>query len=220
MRRMGRLLFVLLVVGGGVLAWNGWADHALSRGSADAPEPISATELAQGLPDNRWRTLGPHEPVVRLAMLATKNEGVEYVYYPIVDEAEWAAANAGPLAKYGGDVIGMPVAELTAAIDVCVLVKTRRYRSEAALNQDYAARTWPRKDVTGLVVGKASGLNKAERETIQSTLGRFDPERVVILEEGREPNPPWRGLAMMIGGALLALGGLAIRVRSWRRSNA
>lgn len=214
---MGRLFFVLLVVGGGVLAWKGWADYALSRGAGEAPEAVTVAELEQGLPTNRWRSLGPHEPVVRLATHAEKDGQVLYFLYPVVDEAAWARAKAGPLAKYAGDVIRMPVAELTAALDIRVLVKTNRYASEAELNMEWGSGRWPRQDVSGLVVAADSSLGKAELEMLAQILGRFDPNQVVVLEEGRTPSSPWRGLGMMGGGAVLALLGFAARVRRWRK---
>jgi hypothetical protein len=211
-----------LIIGGLVLSYFGYQEYQVSEGAGEEPTPFELVKMEHGLsPPNNHVALGEHhalyEGLVFLydaGHLGFDEPGlstrVDNAYYPIVSKshphmkmlAEWEAAGGDPSEALAPERMQ----------DIAVIVETRRFTTVGELPEQ--VRLEP--GVSGLVVSDIESLDPDAQELLQETFPQVDFDKVIILEEGRQPSSPAASFGLMSLGGLLMLGGLGTGVFSLR----
>lgn len=216
-----------MIAGGGYLGWYGFQEFRLGWGSGSTPEPVTAAELEKGVPDNPYRTLGPHVPLYQSVVYmqttrtekgtGNKTQTLDYAYYGVTspenpDLIAYEAAIERLQKKYS-DPSKVPAGELPRIPSVRVIVKMK-FPSLAALKLAVDKETFPTDKLTGMVVNRIESLKEDEIRLLRQGYAQFDPNTTVIFEGGRSPTSTGAALGMLGGGVVLALLPIAMWFRS------
>ncbi len=64
-------------------------------------------------------------------------------------------------------------------------------------------------ETQNLVINQIDSLDSEEEDLVKQNFAKADLDKVLILEEGREPASLFKSLGMVFGGIVLTLGGAA-----------
>lgn len=213
---MGRIK-VLLLIGGGFLAFFGYQEFKLGNDASQTPVAVDLAKLEAGEPlPNVHVQVGEHICIYTASVYryntsssdeeATASSKVQFAYFPIISQAHpWFAEARAATARYGGDVDAVPEKEWPEIKQFAVLVKTSsRFPTVGSIPDEWGEG----EAVSGLVINRVKKLSGEERDMIQQSFPQLDLEKVLILEEGRRPKSAVASLGMAGGGVLLAMAGL------------
>ena len=213
---MGRLK-VLLLIGGGVLAFFGYQEFKLGNDASQTPVAVDLAKLESGEPlPNVHVKVGEHLCIYTASVYryktsssgeeATASSRVEFAYFPIISqEHPWFEEARTVIARHGGEVDAVPEKEWPEIKQFAVLVKTStRFPTVGSIPDEWGEG----ETVSGLVINRVKKLSGEERDLVQQSFPKLDLEKVLILEEGRRPKSTAASLSMAGGGALLAMVGL------------
>ena len=141
-----------------------------------------------------------------------KSGKLSFAFYPIVSKASLAAAREKAIKKKGA-VEKVRMEDIQQALDIKVLVKTKRWGTPEDLKAAMDKDAFPTKDLTGMVVNEVSSLSTSEKNMLKEKYPTLDESRVVIFEEGRTPTSMGTAFAAMGGGVLVLLVGIVLAVR-------
>lgn len=213
------LVKFLMTFGGAVLCWFGIQEYRVSSGTSAEPLEVKLAEIEAGkVPHNNHIQLGRHIAVYAESFYAysqskysnsdpTPETKVNYVYYPVISREHRFVADVAKFALQrgaGGKKAG-PVPPPTLK-DFAVLVKTKRFKTVG----DIPDRLDVEDSRQGLIVNKIDSLDSDETKLIKQSFPAIDLDKVLILEDGRTPSSGLMSWGMMIGGALIALGGVGL----------
>ncbi|MEO0794408.1 MAG: hypothetical protein AAFX93_04575 [Verrucomicrobiota bacterium] len=216
---MFRLKIILIAVGG-VLAFLGFEEFQVSQKTSDTASDVEllAIEKSQEL-ENNYIRVGKHWAIYPGSIYeyqADKNETgepsnsakVNYTYYPIIsNDHPYNVAIDGLIAKYGDPSL-IPEGEYPTFGQFFVLVKSKKFKTIGAIPDIWGDE----ESVQGLVVNRINELDNEELGLLKQSFPLVDMNKVLILEEGREPSSAGKSIGMMAGGVVLALFGLFLMI--------
>jgi hypothetical protein len=211
---------LLLLAGGGGLALLGFCEYAASAGASKKPVPANLAELEAGKPlPDKHIVIGRHIAVHTAGVYSfeTKREFGEpkpkpddrlnHTYYPIISESHPYLQQLAALTdKYGGLENVPQNVPLPTLKSFAVLVKSHGYNTVSQLPKQI--RPEPR--VQGMVVRRISLLDFEERQLLRESLPDVDFDKMIILEEGRQPTSPDEDRGVIIFGVCVALVGIGL----------
>jgi len=210
---MYRLKFVVVFLGG-MLAFWGFQEYRVSSGASQEPLTIELSSIEAGEePENTYLHIPKHSALYFSSVYEyeqskystsepTPASKVNHTYYPIIS-AEHPFNTL--LAKYG-DIESVPEGtEFPAPDSFAVLVKTKRFKKIG----DIPVGIDPGEEVKGLLINRISSLGSEEEKLVRETFPNVNVDKLLILEDGREPSSALKSMGMMGGGVVLVLGGLA-----------
>ncbi|MBT7298351.1 MAG: hypothetical protein HN849_02500 [Victivallales bacterium] len=210
-------LQLLLIIGGGVLAFFGFQEYRVGAGAAAQPVAVELAELEAGeeLP-NVHAKIGEHLCLYSAAVYRCnvgKGEGqpgpdskIDYMYFPIISTTHaWFSDANAVLAQHGGNAAAVPEKGWPEVKPLAVLVKSKdRFGTVGEIPDEWVVR----KEVSGLVVNRIKKLSGEERDLIQRSFPSADLDKILILADGRSPRSGAATMGIIGGGILLALAGL------------
>lgn len=192
-----------MIIGGGFIALMGFEEFKVSSGTTAEPQSVSLVDLEAGtVPDNAHLSIGEHIALYGAAVYEYEqregetgepgpNAKVNHCYYPI----------------FSTDHPLFAVEEETANDDnFAVLVKTKVFTTIGAIPDDFSTVD----SVRGLVINRISSLDEEETNLVKQSFPGANMDKVLILEQNREPASFAKSGGMMGGGGLLALVGLGL----------
>lgn len=206
---------IILVVIGGFLGYEGFKEFRVGQGAGSEPVGVDLADLEGGA--------DPPGPYIRIE--ATDPPAIPH-YDELVYEAEVASGETQPSAfsklthcyypiispehpDYDALVNYYASADITmfppTVSNYRVLVKTHRFKTFGEMQTGLGTIT---ASVEGLVINKINSLSDDELNLLKQSFPSFDPDQVLILEEGRTPSSAGKWAGLLGGGALLALIGL------------
>ena len=197
---------LLLIIGGGALAYFGFQEFKVSKGSTAEPVNIELAEIETGSADtsNAHMLIGKHYPAF-FELIYWGEEGtdkIDYVYYPVLSETHPFVVEINKLfEKYPEEI---PEDEIPEVGNFSVLVKSKRYKTLNEIPDGFE----PVQLIQGLAINTISSLKKDEEDLMRQSFPKFDPDTVLVLEENREPAGAGKKFGMMGGGVVLALFGV------------
>jgi hypothetical protein len=230
MRILGRLVMVvgvLLCIGGGVLAWEGWKEKKLAANSTPNAVSVDLAQLEAGSsPNNNHVKIGPHYAYYR-DMVYTYEEAADHqehptdkvtvAYYPIVSTSHPDAQELEEMVKNSK---GSKIEEkdLPRMNHFVLLVKTKKFKTIGDIQTlQPVVRV---ENVQGLLGNEVEPLDKGDKDLILQRFPNLNVEKVMILEPDRKPMDAGNAVTMMIGGGVmlligipLGLGGLFLFIR-------
>lgn len=212
---MGRIQLAL-IIGGGFLGFFGIQEFRVGMGTANEPVAVALKDLEDGeaLPNNfivlDEHFASHHETVYYYSKSKydTSNPGtttkISYSYHPVVSKAHPFAKKVDDyfkqLANNGGNISGVPEPKLQT---FAVLVKTKKYKTIGDIPPPIVEPS-----VKGLVINTIDSLDGDERKLISQSFPSLDLDKVLILEEDREPASGLKSTGMILGGVLLIVAGI------------
>ncbi|MEQ8791039.1 MAG: hypothetical protein RIC55_32555 [Pirellulaceae bacterium] len=206
---------LLMVIGGGVLAWFGFQELLLNSGSSSEAVVVDLAKLESGEPlgDNHVK-FGEHLALYPECIYSystsseyeaeTPSTKVDYCYYPVISKSHPSHDDISAFRSKFGELSEVSLAEYPSLEPFALLVKTRRFRTVGDLPFDFATEP----HLQGMVVNQVTSLANDERELLKESFPSMDFEKVVILEDGRAPSA-LKSYGMTFGGVLLTLVGIA-----------
>ena len=192
-----------MIIGGGFLAFMGYEQFKVSSGTTVEPVSVSLADLEAGkIPDNTHLNIGEH--------IALHGAAV-YEY----EQAEHQSGDPGPNAKvnhcyypiFSTEHPLFAAEEETAGDDdFAVLVKTQVFKTVGSIPDDFATVG----SVKGLVINSIASLDAEETNLVKQSFPGVNLDKVLILEQNREPASIAKSGGMMGGGVLLSLVGLGL----------
>lgn len=126
-------------------------------------------------------------------------------YYPVVsDEQQVRNLEAG----------------LPAETTFKGLIRTQRFKTKAAVAEAMESRTFPAGELPGMVINRIVTLERDTAALLRRSYPKTDFASVVIFEEGRIPNSPMLGAALMIVGGVTAAVSAVLFLRGWAAAEA
>lgn len=210
-------LKLLLLIGGGVLAFLGFQEYQLSAGTSVEPEAIELSTIEDGgVPENPYLEIGPHWALYGGSVYEYRqgrfetgepelSTDVTHTYYPIVSDSHPFIQTLASLEERYGSLADAPEEEFPELRgNIAVLVKTKVFDTIGDIPDGFDRS----EGIQGLVINRISSLDSKERELLLSSFPDLDIDQLAILEQNREPASQERSFGMMGGGALLSLLGL------------
>ncbi|MEM7408688.1 MAG: hypothetical protein AAF430_00460 [Myxococcota bacterium] len=224
---MGRFM-IMMMAGGGLVAWLGWQELTVSQGATELPMDISLSELESGsVPENPHLRIGDHYAMHHELVFSYRTERsqeneelgpeqkLDYAYYPIVAVDNRFIQEWMNLEKLYGDAAEIPEEQYPDPVEFTVLVRTERFKTFGSLpDAGWNEET----ELQGLVVNKIRSLTGEEKALVGEGFPNVDLAQVLLLEEGRQPASATKSFAMMGGGAFVAVLPLVAMARSRSRA--
>lgn len=206
---------IAVIVLGGILAFKGFQEWMVSRGTTQEPQSVELVELEKNSDiTNNHLKIGAHQGLYPASVSecetdseddeATAESKVNHTYYPIISNEHPFLKQIDDVINQYGDVDSVPDEEWPELESFSVLVKTRKFKTFGDIPDDWEDA----KSVQGLVINRISSLDDEEAELIKSSFPSLDLEKVLILEEGRKPSSTAKAGGMMGGGGIVILAGL------------
>lgn len=206
-----------LLVGGAVLAFKGFQEWRLTQNSQAEATYVELAELEAGLePDNAHLVIGPHWMVSEGCVFnyetstfsdeLTPSSRLNHAYFPLISETHPYNVAIDHLYATYGDLNAVPDDQWPAFENFRVLLKTTAYPTYGDLPEYWVQA----EGVQGLVINRVKQLDGEETALLLESYPDVDLEQLLVLEAGRKPIGSVVGYAMMGGGAVLALGGIAL----------
>jgi hypothetical protein len=194
---------------GGVASWFGYNEYQVAQGTTSEPQEVCLQYLESGNAiDNNHVKIGPHFADIYNCVYETrdkKEERVDKLYYGIVSETNHYISDIQDLEDKWGNLENVPEdVEWPAMDQVAVLVKTKRYTN---IN-DVPCDVLPQESLQGLVINSIEGLDKEERKLLNECFPGVDLDKIVILEDGREPMSVFVSIGAMALGAFVSVIGV------------
>jgi hypothetical protein len=217
MRIVAKILTVLtavtFIIGGACSYW-GWREYQVGKDSTPAPVDVDLAKLEAGerITNNHVR-IGSHIACYYCNVYSyekkkydTKepgpNQTVTYSYYPIISVSALQELMEPLREQYGPDLEGMPDnATFPLPQKFVVLVKTKRFKTVGALG---GLKSFKHEEsIKGLVINKIDTPSYEEKKLIREEFPNLDFDKVLILEEKREPVSVTTAIWFMVGGGMV-----------------
>lgn len=213
---------VLLVAGGAAIVWHGFEEHKVSRGTTAEAIDVKLADIEAGkISDNNHLKIGKHWALHTETIYSYSqskydtgepgpNTSISYAFYPIISHshehlkevyAYWAKKEADPNFQGAAPTVR----------SFSVLVKTNRFDKLRDLPTDDKEVD----SIKGLVVNRIRTLDDDEKKLISQSFPSVNLDKVLILDDGREPSSATASWAFMIGGVLLVLTGIGLTLYGW-----
>jgi hypothetical protein len=186
---------------GAVLCGVGYEEYRIGAGSADGAEDVELARLESGyVPQNQHLHIGRHLRDYKTIEYAARGQNarvdrdVEYAFYPLLP----------------ADSPGSNVEEFK------VLVKTSQFRRVSQLPKENEISP----SIDGLLINRVSSLSAREAQLIRESYPQIEPDKLLILQEGREPWRPGSALTLCGAGILLISAAAAAAILSARAPTA
>jgi hypothetical protein len=212
MLRLTLRLALSMAIGGAAVAFFGYQEYTVSSGASEIPVHCELRDLETGseLPDNHLE-IGEHWAIFSTWVGSGEynSDQLDYIYYPIVsEESPYNQAWDNLLARYGDNEI--PESEYPSLKSLAVLVKTKKYKREGAIPQEWEKVG----SVTGLVINDIESLGPEEKRLLLQSYPELSLQNVLILEEDREPKSVITAVGTILLGGVLIVAGSGVFVRS------
>ncbi|MBT3200411.1 MAG: hypothetical protein HN350_10890 [Phycisphaerales bacterium] len=210
-----------MMIGGGFLCFFGYREYKVSAGTSSVPAQVSLLDIEEGnIPENNYLRVGPHYrwydacvyeyEIKKGGRGVTDDARVNHFYYPVYAvDGQFGLKVKKLLKKYGGyDRIpdNLPDDELVPIETMMMIVKTSKYKKVGKLPEGLAEEEW----IEGLVVNSINTMDDEEKKLLESEFGPLDFDKILILEQGREPTSMGAAVGMMGGGVFLILAPLVV----------
>ena len=217
-KRMPVIIKLAMIVGGGFLAFMGFQEFKVSKGTAGGPAAVDLAALESGSVEvtNPHVKVGPHMSAYWDCIYEYEQSKydsgepgpdakVNYVYYPIISvEHPYVGEVAAFQEKYA-EVDQLPADALIPKISApAIVVKTNVFKTIGEIPNDMLKT----QALEGLVINRIASLKSEEEDLLRQGFGNFNAEKVLILEEGRKPASKGKSFGIMGGGGVLILLGI------------
>ncbi len=205
------------VVLGAMFAYFGVQEFRVSQGTSVEPVDVELASIEAGdSSENNHIRLGEHFAVYAGSVYQyrqgkyetgepTGTTDVDYAYYPIISAEHPFFTELATLADKHGSLDDVPDAEWPAIDSFSVIVKTKRFDTIGAIPDSMNAED----SVQGLVINLIEGLDSEEESLLRQSFPKVDVNKVLIVEDGRQPASAMKSLGMTAGGVLVSLAGAA-----------
>lgn len=209
-------LKIIATVLGGMLAFFGFQEFRVSRGTSVEPVAVELSTLEEGTaPPNNHIKIGDHVAIYAGSVYEYSQDKsdkgpprpsskVTHAYYPIISESHPYFDRLNDLSEKHGGEANIPDAEYPTIDDFTVLVKTMEFKTIGAIPDGLTLE----ESVQGLIVNQIDGLDKEEKKLVRESFPKTDVENVIMIQAGRKPASLGKSLGMLGGGSLLALIGI------------
>lgn len=194
------------IVGGLVLAFFGVQEFRVSQGTSQKATAVDLAKVEAGeSPTNHHVEIGNHFAVYGGSVYqysqskhdhsapgpATK---VSYCFYPIISAEHpflTALAREEENPEFG---------------TIAVIVKSHRFKTIGAIPDGIVEET----AVKGLVINRIESLDKEERKLLLENFPQVDLDKVLIVQDGRQPASLVKSAGMIGAGGLISLIGVGL----------
>jgi hypothetical protein len=201
-----------MVIGGAALAYFGYQEYTVGAGANEIPVHCELRDLETSTePPDTHLEIGEHWAIFTTWVGSGEydSDQLNYIYYPIVsEESPYNQAWYNLFARYRDNEI--PESEYPSLKSLAVLVKTKKYKTEGAIPQEWEKVG----SVTGLVINDIEALKAEEERLLLQSYPELSLQNVLILEEGREPKSVTTAMGIILLGGGLIVGGGGVFVRS------
>lgn len=199
-------LKIALVIIGCVMAYFGYQEFTLSRYSSTEPVTVDMAEIEKGnLPTSNHVLIQEHVALFPLHVFsyskskysnAAPNDStsVRYVYYPVISKDNAFIKNLDQLIAKHGSMQNIPpevpIPQITTAH---LLVKTHKFDTVGQIPKSIDNVG----SLQGLIINQIDSLDNDEANLVRQALPGVDVDKILILEEDRQPASffKWFGLA-------------------------
>ena len=210
-------LILFIILGGGFLSVNGYQEYIVSSKTKNTPSATKLVDIEKGNKiTNNYLILDEHWAFYSSCVYYYKtskydkevkdSSTVEYAYYPALSIEHPYIIQLGKLEEKYGDLSKVPEGQFPKLENIDVLIKTEKFKTVG----DIPAYIDTKKNMTGLVINSINSLNDDEKRLIQESFPKVNFNKVVIIEEGREPSSTTSSFAMMGGGVFIIFIGIAV----------
>ncbi len=213
---MFRFKLIIIIITG-VVAYKGYDEFSVSRGTTDEPVPIelSVLETDNKIENNHLKiqnhmALYAHsiyEYTTKKGSTAKINDNtkVTTTYYPIISrEHSYVGKLKEIYDKYGEDTSEIPDNEWPTVANFTVLVKTEKFTTIGAIPEEFKFED----GVQGLIINRIYTLDNEEKSLISQNFPNINFNNILVLEEGRTPASVASSFGMMGGGGIFCLLGV------------
>ncbi len=220
-------IVIAMIIGGGILAFMGGRDLALSSQCSSDPVLHDLSDLEQGGEiDNPHIKFGEHVAAYGgMIYEYEQKEGqgnavhngtkLTKAYYGIVSLDHPFIQEYNKLAERENNGEEIADSEFPDFKNFTVLVKTKRYKTLGQMPEDMLALE---DGISGVVINQIESLDTEEKYLIRNSFPEVDIDKILILEEGRTPNT-LINIAMLGGGIVLIIAGAGILIFRSASSN-
>lgn len=212
---------LLLIFAGGMLCFWGYQDYAVSSKASTPAEKVELSQLESQLKSstelaNNFIRIGGHWAIFPASIYQYQVDGVDadnpsrdatvnYTYYPIISKNHPYLVQTDELFERYQDEASIPEDQWPQLDQFAVLVKTKRYKMIGTIPQEWKDAEF----MQGVVINRIESLSSEEEELLRQSFPHIDLEKVLIVEEGREPSSILKAIGFLLGGLVLILVGLA-----------
>jgi hypothetical protein len=211
---------VLLFIAGGAASVWGWNEQKLADKSTAEAVNLDLAKIEAGEKvDNFHVRIGPHYACYYATVYSERQEktagkvvssSLTHAYYPIVSISNADVKILEPLEKKYGDLNKVPPdEEIPQPNHFVVLVKTSRFKK---LEEIPDAPFRREESVHGMIINEISSLAPKEKELIKQQFPTLNVDKLLVLEDGREPTSSGMRQMAMYGGMAGAILGLGLLV--------
>lgn len=214
-------LKIAAIIGGAMLAFFGIQEYRVSSGTTAEPIEVDLAEVEAGqqIDNSHWR-LGPHLALYggcvyecKVSKHATGEPGPDarcnYCYYPVISYQHDYIQKLAALQEQYGSLDAAPDNEFPTLNDIKVIVKTKQFKTLGDIPEGMSEAD----ALQGLVINRITSLDDEEVELFHDGFPGMNVDELVLLEADRNPSSLALSGLMILGGAVLALAGLAWMVR-------
>ena len=214
-------IIIIVIVLGCVVIYFGIQEYLVSAGTTVDPQTYDLYSLETNTPfknnhamiNNFWAlypaAIYQYQTSEYDNSEPTDATKVDFTYYPVISEDhEFITTLWDQIDKYG-DVEDIPDEEFPSINDFRVLVKTERFATVGDIPMDF---TYEDNGLSGLFINKIKKLKSDEIKLLQESFPDMNFGNVLILEEGRKPQPVMIAYGIILGGVLLVISPLIVFV--------
>ena len=203
-------LRLLLLIGAGALGFYGWKEFTLTQHAKPTPADVSAADLEAGKrPDNCNINLTGGIAIYPLSVYhytkskySTEKAGpatkTSDVHFPVVSTTHPFAET---LKNAGGKAPDTETVK-RALSSVSIIVKTNRFGTVGSIPTEIRSTG----ALQGMILNDVEKIGDKELDLLRTSFPQIDSTKLIIIEEGRTPQPIAVGIGALIGGAVLGLG--------------
>ena len=210
-------LILFIILGGGFLSLNGYLQYLASNKINKTPSATKLIDIEKGNKiTNNYLILGEHwafysscvyyDSTSKYDRNVKGRTKVDYAYYPALSIEHPYMITLEKLEEQYGDLSKVPGRKFPKLENIHVLIKTEKFKTVGEI----PAYIDSKKNMKGLIINSISSLNDDERKLIKESFPKVNFNKLVIIEEGREPCSITNSFTMMGGGVLIIFIGMAI----------
>ena len=209
-------LAIFMIGGGAMLTYVNAKEFLLDRRASAKPESVKLADLEQGKePSNPHIMIGPHLAVYSVGVYEyekrsrdeaiTPSTEIKAYYYPLISEEHPFVDRLRELVAKHGGVENVPDdAPWPVLTDFRVLVKTTRFSTYGSIPEEMM----PVDSVQGVVINSVDPLDSETIDLLRQQFSGVDPDKVLVLEDGRKPSSMGWSIGRLGLSVALLLAGL------------
>ena len=214
-------LILFIILGGGFLSLNGYLQYLASNKIQNTPNATKLIDIEKANKiTNNYLMLGEHwafysssvyyDSTSKYGRNVKDSTRVDHAYYPALSIEHPYMIKLGKLEEQYGDLSNVPEGQFPKLENIHVLIKTEKFKTLGEI----PAYIHSKKNMKNLIVNSTNSFNDDEKRLIKKSFPKVNFDKLVIIQEGREPSSMTSSFTMMGGGVLIIFIGIAIAFKS------